>query len=299
MSRIAARIAIGVFVLALAFVLPAGAKGPPSGGETTNNLSYPAIATDGFTITPLAAPSFTVTYPVDATDIYSGLTDEELAYVLANGPWYPQKTTGNVWQADFATATGSVDVTYIDWGDNVESVQPKVRSPFRLEVTLYKALAEPMTGYTMAVLEYPSSSNELQGTNTTTYEGTMATVISSSPKLVVQYLGSSVPADMTWQGTQWSAGTVVPVSFAPELNVGGKYIYGASQGGFKPTQAGYYRITFFIPGGNVNLGAATIVNASGGFTPPSEGVTTAQISAAHNLTYVDVLAKAGGGGRRP
>ena len=61
-------------------------------------------------------------------------------------------------------------------------------------MTLYKALETPMTAYTMAVLEYPSSSSELQGTNTTTYDGYYATVVSASLKLVVQYLGSSVPA---------------------------------------------------------------------------------------------------------
>ena len=193
MVRATVKTAIVAVALTLAFASMAIAKGPPSGGESSNNLSFPVIMTDGFTIMPLAAPSFTVTYPVDATDTYSGLTDGEIAHLLANGPWYPQKTTGNVWQADFAASMSAVDVTYIDWGDNVESVQPKVRSPFRLEVTLYKALAETMTGYTMAILEYPSSASELQGTNAMTYESSMATVISFSPKLMVQYLGSRFP----------------------------------------------------------------------------------------------------------
>jgi hypothetical protein len=73
------------------------------------------------------------------------------------GTWYAQKTEGNLWQADFTHAT-SDPVTYVDWGDNVESVQPKLNAPFRLEVTLYTSLdfdlynGESMTGYTMAVL---------------------------------------------------------------------------------------------------------------------------------------------------
>ncbi len=56
------------------------------------------------------------------------------------GSWYAQKVDGNVWQADFES-TGAIDVTFIDWGDNIESVNPKTLRPFRLEVTLYKDVA--------------------------------------------------------------------------------------------------------------------------------------------------------------
>ena len=179
-----------------------------------------------------------------------------------------------------------MDVTYIDWGDNVESVSPKTRSPFRLEVTLYEPLADLAVtahGHTMAVLEYPSSSTELQGTNKAEYDATYATVVSATPKLVVQFLGASVPTNLEWASTKWvypgtsTWPTIAPVSFAPELNVGGKYIYGASQGGWKPTQAGYYRITFYVPSGEVNLASGTIVNASTGFTPPAEGKAFAEL----------------------
>lgn len=274
------------------------AKGPPGGGETTavNNLSYPVIAVDGFAITPLTTPSFSVPYTGD----YPGMTAEAIALLISEGPWYAQKVTENKWQADYVNQ-GTEDVTYIDWGDNIESVYPKVRTPFRLEVTLYKTLAEPMTGYTMAVLEYPSSSSELQGTNTVTYEGAYATVVSAKPKLVIQYLGAAVPAILTWDGTKWVTDTgiptIVPISFAPELNVGGKYVYGASVGGWKPTSQGYYRITFYIPvGSGVNLALATIANAATGFSGPSEGTAaTPVLDAANNLTYVDVLVKAKGG----
>ena len=53
--------------------------------------------------------------------------------------WYAQKVDGNIWQADFAY-TDAVDVSYIDWGDNMESFSPTQGKPFRLEVTLYKDL---------------------------------------------------------------------------------------------------------------------------------------------------------------
>ena len=298
---------IPVLILFITLIAPAGAiaKGPPKPVETAvNNLSYPALAVDSFTIAPLSTTSFTVPYAGD----YPGLTAEEIAALTASGPWYAQKTTGNAWQADFSSET-SVDVTYIDWSDNMETVSPKVRTPFRLEMVLFKALSVPMTGYTMSVLEYPSSSNELQGTNTSTYEGTLATVISATPKLIIQYLGSSVPT-LTWDATKslWTladttAPDLVPISFAPELNVGGKYVFGASSGGWKPSTAGWYRITFYVPSGSgVNLALGTIADYATGFaestTTEGEGaVATAVLDTADNLTYIDVKVLPKGGNK--
>lgn len=304
MSRKSVRAALLIAViLSLALAGASVAKGPPPdkppGGETTatNNLSYPAIAVDGFSITPIPETTFTVPY----AGTYPGLTAEEIAYLEANGPWYAQKVTENKWQAESQNA-GTADVTYIDWSDNIESVNPKMNTPFRLEMVLFKALETPMTAYTMAVLEYPSSSNELQGTNTSTYGSYYATVISSKPQLVVQYLGATVPTDLTWLGTQWSSGSVVAVTFQPELNVGGKWVFGASSGGWKPSSTGWYRLTFYVPatGSGVNLALGTIANAATGFAAPTEGVATAVLDAENNLTYIDVkvLPKGGGGGRR-
>jgi hypothetical protein len=309
-------------ILALSLLVPAGvlAKGPPGGGggggggegggggheETAGkNLSFPVIAVDGFAIAPIAAPVFGVTY----AGTYPGLSAAEVAYLTANGPWYPQKTTSNAWQADYMSGS-AVDVTWVDWGDSIESINPRVGYPARLEVTLYRALATPMTAYTMAVLENPSSSTELQGTNTDTYEIRYATITSSMPKLVVQHLGAIDPETLTWDGTRWVAGTVVPrvvpVTFAPELNVGGRYIYGATQGGWRPDVAGRYRITFYIPSGSgVALTDATQIGnysdsfgAAGG-EDHEGGVATPAVVPGHNLTYVDVIAASGRGGGRP
>ena len=201
-----------------------------------------------------------------------------------------------------------MDVTWVDWGDSIESVSPRVGFPARLEVTLYKALATPMTAYTMAVLENPSSSTELQGTNTTTYESGYATITSGMPKLVVQHLGSIDPGTLTWDGTRWVAGTVVPrvvpVVFAPELNVGGRYIYGATQGGWRPDVAGRYRITFYVPSSSgIALTDVTQVGnysngfGAGGGEDHEGGVATPVVVPSLNLTYVDVTARSGSGGR--
>lgn len=299
-----------MLILILLFLLPislVSAKGkPPTPGEETagNNMSFPVIAVDGFGITDLAEPSFTVAYTGD----YPGLTAEQIASLEANGPWYPQKTEGNTWQADYATQD-TESVTFINWGDNIESVYPKVRRPFRLEVTLFKTLDTPMTAYTMAELEYPSSSNELQGTNTKTDESNYATVISQKPVFVVQYLGAAMPeTELTWNGTKWVAGDVsfevVPVTFAPELNVGGKYIFGASEGGWKPDKLGFYRLTFYIPtDSGIDLSLATIDNFPPSVTAEADegGVATPVVDAANNLTYVDVevIGGGGGGGKKP
>ena len=77
---------------------------------------------------------------------------------------------------------------------------------------------------------------------------------------------------LTWDGTKWiGEGVGDPITgfgFAPELNVGGKYIYGASQGGWKPTEIGNYRITFYMEGGSsVNLSNAFIADNIAPITP--------------------------------
>lgn len=297
---------VNLFVLLFAIArvaTPAMAEETAVAEEVGNNLSFPVIAVDGFSITPVTE-SWVTTY----TGTYSDdLTDEEIAWLDNNGPWYPQKTEGNTWQAPILLE-GAVDVTFIDWGDNIESVNPKLNKPFRLEVTLYKRLDSPSAAYTMAVLENPSSPDELQGTNQQTYESNYATVISPRPKLSIQYLGiSSKPENLTWNGTQWvidgvTGPPLIPITFAPELNVAGKYVFGASKGGWTPLDIGWYRLTFYIsgsdPSSGVNLTGATIANYSDEFTGTSEGTAAFPVVGEQNLSYVDIKVTKGGGERR-
>ena len=294
-----------------------GGNRPPSGEDAQgNNLSFPAFAVDGYTIAQIEETSFDVVY----TGEYPGLTAEEIAERESGGPWYAQKTEGNTWQADYVVGV-PVAVTYVDWGDNIEAVNPKIRRPFRLEIQLYKELAEiedgmTMTGYVMAELEYPSSSNELQGTNTSTYDGNFAAVVSDLWQLRVQYCGSELPTDLYWDTatSMWlspmASCTDVPISFAVELNVGGKLIFGGSQGGWKPTSAGFYRITFYSPvETSMSLATAKIGNygdfgvvlpaeplAAAESEEGDEGAATPVVDHELNLSYVDVQAVAGGGG---
>lgn len=304
-----------------AFSAPPPGKGPPGGGETAqgNNLSFPALAVDGYTISPISGSQWTVQY----TGPYTGLTAAEIALLEASGPWYAQKTEGNTWQADYLT-NQTVNVTYVDWGDIIESNNPKVGRPFRLEVQLYKLLnpweefqpgVNSMTGYVMAMLANPSSPDEVQGNNKLTYEGNLATVVSNLWKLRIQYCGTAIPAEIAglyWDGSAWVGGsttcTDVPITFAVEMNVGGKLIFGASSGGWKPKNAGWYRITFYgPPTTNLSLVGAVVADYDDFDAPPvvepvlaaeadEGGAATPVVDDSNNISYVDVLAVAGGGG---
>jgi hypothetical protein len=279
---------------------PGGSKGGGKGGgghtETQgNNLSFPALLADGFSLTPITEHLFTVEY----TGPYTGITTEQYYYLMGNGPWYAQKVEGNVWQAEYANVD-DVRVSFIDWGDAMESVDPKIDRPYRLELALYAQLNQPMMGYKMAELAFPSSPQETQGTNKTTYDSDYATVATPKGKLVVQRYEPG--AVLTWNGISWD-GAYAPETgfgFAQELNVGGKYIFGASQGGWKPSVLGEYRVTFYFEtGSGVSLESALI----GDYAYPEPIVPKVaennqpMVDVLNNLTYVDVtVVQSGGGG---
>lgn len=292
-------------------------NGPPEGrGNHTetlgNNLSYPVIWAD----TALEVPG---------TMGEASLNTEWPEEVYVDGTWYhayPQKTEGNVWQAQNEPwpSGASVDVDWIDWGDSLESIDMKVGRPVRIELTLYKDLPPPvtMTGFEMVMLANPSSPDEVQGaislyppptSEAITYESTNATVYSEYGRLVVQQLLAEDLGDLRWDGAEWyddnpddgiSVGAPEPLTFTGELNVAGKVIYGLSQGGWRPTAAGDYRLTFyFAAGGTVNFRNAQIVPlAPEAVIAAAEegGGEKAKVDTDHNLTYIDIHVVAGGGG---
>jgi hypothetical protein len=161
-----------------------GGKGGGGHTETAvNNLSFPALLADGFALAPITE-SLTVPFTVDEVNCV-GLTAEEIATLQATGPWYAQKVEGNVWQGPYAEYDGT-PVTFIDWGDAMESVDPKLRRPYRVEFGIYVQLPVPMSAYTMALLAYPSSPDETQGTNGTRYDCYYATIASPLGNCVIQ-----------------------------------------------------------------------------------------------------------------
>lgn len=289
-----------------------GGGGGDDGGEEAagNNLSFPVITADGYQIAQIPAESYEWLVPY--TGDYSGLTAEDFA-ALGEDTWYAQKVEGNVWQADFDMPKDpNAVVNFIDWGDVIEAVSPTIGRPFRVEVTLYTSAAsgegdnETMTGYTMALLENPSSPDEVQGNNTKSYESDWATIVSARPRMAIQAYGTGTP--VVWNPAGFWEGIDSPVnfSFAPELNVGGKYIYGASEGGWRPAAPGKYRLTFYMPLSQILFSESSLVAnfVGGNFVDPETAASTPQIDVANNLSYVDVtvVTKGGGGGgsgRRP
>lgn len=301
-------------VLILAFAAPALAKKGPPVAESTNNLSFPAIAADGYGINAITVTNPTLTYPY--IDPATGLP------LILNGyQWYAQKVVGNTWQAKYELAgTDTVGVYGVDWGDNIESVNPYVRRPYRLELVLFDLAADwsatspggpEGNAFEMALLANPSSPDEVQGTNGVRYDSAYATVVSSKPGLVIQNITDYLDADdpvLTWDAdlARWVSGTAVPdptpIGFGPELNVAGKYIFGGSTGGWKPTSAGTYRVTFYVPAdSSISLAGAGLGSlADGAWTWLDPPITTAEegdeetpkatpvLDRVDNLTYVDL-----------
>lgn len=315
---------VAVATFSVALLSQAGAMAAKGGGgggggghtETAgNNLSFPVIWGD------LGGPGLTL----PGTELQASLTVPWIGVPIegecpsAMVP-YAQKTLGNVWQAENQTAgdllvEGKLFVDEVDWGDSLESVDMKVGRPVRVELSLYKTeLLDAMTGYSMVMLANPSSPDEVQGvcapnpdtkpSSINSYESTEATVYSPTAGLVIQKIDPT--ATLTWTGASWEGGgTPVALTFAGELNVGGKVIYGLSQGGWKPTQTGTYRITFFFPtssdqqtGFDTDTIIRLAVEAEEAVSIQAEGEAggDAVVDAAHNLTYIDVTVIGGGGG---
>jgi len=301
-----------IALVACACTAPTLAKRGPPLVELTNNLSFPAVAADGFEIPdpPVTNPSLTTVYDTDTT------TPEIEPFLLDELPCYAQKVTGNTWQAASVSPTTTVGVFGVDWGDNVDSVYPAVKRPYRLELVLYDDAADWLetapgglvgNAFRMAVLANPSSPDEIQGTNGVRYDSTYATVVTGAThaKLVIQNI-TGYDA-LSWNGAVWAdavTGEVPPITtigFGPELNVAGKYIFGGSTGGWKPASAGTYRVTFYLSDSNVSFAGASLGDlGEDGVWVPAPAVTVAEegdeelpkavpvLDTALDLTYVDL-----------
>lgn len=310
-----------------------GGKGGGGGGgeePAGNNLSFPAIWADGATLAvPGTEGVASVAVPWDANG--DGVADNVAP--VGDPPLYAyaQKTVGNVWQAQNDPAIGTVYVDEVDWGDSLESVDMKVGRPVRIELSLYKT-GVSMLGFDMVLLANPSSPEEVQGVVSSQIGSagaplgaaslkpgpgvpyTEATVFSPNGKVVVQPLVGTrdevAAGDLVWTGTYWADGNTLDptdigapetLTFAGELNVAGKVIFGLSKGGWRPKKAGDYRVTFYLP----TISQAQLLNAT--IRQPEEEIVLAEegdaggvavVDGANNLTYIDirVTASAGGGG---
>jgi hypothetical protein len=203
------------------------------------------------------------------------------------------------------------------------------------------ALPDLLTGYPMTLLANPSSPDEVQGAGAKqfpisgilpddrvrTEELSEATVYTPDLTLVIQMVsGDAQEGDFVWNAStgQWDdadptdsvtiADPIEGLTFGSELNVGGKVIYGLSQGGWAPSEEGIYRITTYLPeDGNTQLDFASILvpeeegevvvsaaqadeGGSGGPPGGVPGTGVAVVDPENNLTYIDIAVLAGGGG---
>lgn len=305
--EILAAAVIGVGTIAF----PAGAlaAGPGGGGEETtigNNLSFPAIWSEGLTL-PLrgtfGAPQLVTPFQTSG--------DPSLTLYL-------QGVEENTWQAENVTATAPVNVSQVDWGDNLEAKSLPLNKPIRVETTLLQDLTTPMLGFTMYSAS-GSQSTEVFGTDGVTYMSPQATIYSGCARLTIQRLDISRTdpyiANLTWDASkgEWTGtGLVAPpifnggvwsggegTGYSAEINGSGKAIYGYN---WKTgsMSAGDYRLTFSLDPNCPTATLNTFITPSTTVyvTPTTEGSlaaaeadsggATAKIDGVNNLSYIDV-----------
>lgn len=246
--------------------------------EGGNNLSFPVIWAEGVAVTLPGEPG--VEPVLDGNwwywwgttpegDPLSCPPDPQNNAICEDGSSpgggavrvFVQQDTGNVWQAGTADwSAAPVDVTWIDWGDNLEAVDWNIRSMVRTEVVLLQDLApeDAMTEYLMRHLS-GLGINEMWGVETTgnppvaqiVDPNLQATIFSPCARLTIQRLNvlrdDARLSDLVWvPGIGWTEGPGVgwdlinpaifnqavheagdgPGFYNAEVNVKGKVIFG-------------------------------------------------------------------------
>jgi hypothetical protein len=307
-----------------------------------NNLSYPVVWSDGvskilrgypdmepmlegewwYCWGPEAAEPSDIALscmPDPDNELYcdngiSGQFDENL---LPGEDWikaYIQKDEDNEWQAENVDWSSSpVYVDYIDWGDNLESVDWYARSKVRTEVVLYKTLETPLLEYQMRHVS-GWGITEVHGlvvdTSNIAVEGSgmQATIYSDCARLTIQKLlvDREDPnlGNLVWvQNEGWTEDSLFegelvnlpifnlpvyeggdgPGYYAAEINVKGKVIYGYTWNVKKLNDKivnggeieGCYRITFsFDKNGTTQLNTFFDENYTQILMPVEEEITT-------------------------
>lgn len=344
-----------------------GGGGRPGGETYGNNLSFPVIWSDGVAKTLRGAPGFEqfdgfwwywwgtdesgdplsaapdpddpnpyddVMYPDDG--IANSLGDPLNVSPSLVKRVYLQQDSLNEWQADSADWSDyPVDVHWIDWGDNLESVNWYTKSMVRTEVVLTEDLEPAMNQYEMRHL-YGWGADEMWGTDGTIIPGAQATVYSHCARLTIQLLlverDNPLLDQLVWtpgEGWQnpdgyqlisppifnkpvWQGGDG-PGYYSAEINVKGKVIYGYTWNvrklhdpALNQDGAGDYRITFsfddqyFVPEAPTPLNTFFTDGVTTLLLPdPIEGEGgggTPVLDCAKNLTYIDVRILSRGGG---
>jgi len=168
---------------------------------------------------------------------------------LSGGVTYYKQQTGSTWQGQWVKGKTEAQHVTAKWGDNLISQRFTSNSVIRIEMVLSKALAAPMTSYTMKSL-YGAQRNEIYGTDGTTYDNLSAFVFAANARLKIQKMdGATNPVlydQALWEGDG-------PNFLAGEVNVAGNFTYGfvwmLNQQVLPPaipTKTGTWRITFSL-----------------------------------------------------
>lgn len=317
--------------------------GKPTGGEVYgNNLSFPVIWADGITkVVPGTMGTVTLAgewwgvWGVDPIDpqapLYSCgpyLTPDAIPCTEAEYRAYVQKDPKNSWQASNWVPDVPINVDFIDWGDNLESIDWSLTSQVRVEMVLLESTEtspiQPVTQYAMRHTD-SWGADEAHGLQTTLElvdglpvpmygPGDQATVYSPNARFTIQKLNVDAKTDERLNSLEWvpeigwvePGGSPVDLVGNPiynnlavaEINVKGKIIYGYTWGVRKLNAgAGYYRITFsFDPNTNLNTFfdqfTEIIVAIEEEVTTEAEEDSrggTAVVDFNKNLTYMDIL----------
>ena len=251
--------------------------------------------------------SFPVIFGEDSISLRGSPGDtlfEGESFIIDGVEVFVQKDEWNIWQAESKMGNAEAPlVSWVDWGDNLESQDWRTTSKVRVETVLFKDLVTPMTGYTMVYVSGQGTS-EVWGTDTTTYDSDQATVYSDHARLTIQRIDPN--GTLTWDPAygQWIGTGVLstdfnggcwenvdgPGGYSAEVNVSGKAIYGFNWDvrNLSNATAGVYRITFSL---DPNHGTGPLLTSLAGaqILPPSEG----------EETEITLAAAGAGGGRGP
>ena len=241
---------------------------------------------------------------------------------------YLQKEEQNEWQAGTITIPEGefINVDYVDWGDNLESVSWRINSKVRTEVVLYEDI-DSITEFKMRHVD-GWGIDEVHGMQTTRNNepiygpGNQATVFTPNARFTIQklnYVSESInPTLLTWVSeTGWtetypeedvniinepvfnmavSEAGDGPGFYNAEINVKGKIIYGYTWDVDALNEGeGHYRLTFSFDG---TIGETTAFDDNTEIILPVEedllrdapgNGGTAILDIPNNLSYIDVL----------
>jgi hypothetical protein len=253
--------------------------------------------------------------------------------------YWQKRPLANRWAPDTVSGENGpeVEATHLDWGDNLESVSWTDRSVIRVEMTPFAQLQDPLRGLQMWHV-YGQGITELWGARATeeglpyVYETPSAIINTIDARLNIAKLANGPatcptegpgepPVPGNWVGGKWEGTWLLrDEAFTPELNIGGRYVYGYNWKMRRDVvpqdvdKQGWWRLTFYAPD-RVRFTGATMIEPPvvGDGTPtPLPAVTIGieseeeegplyrpVVDAANNLTYIDIciVSRRGGGGK--